>query len=141
MVAIWVLISYRDDVFDLDRLLDLQGGWYLGEHESGILGLADRELRVLGWYRARRYVDFRNFVPVSTELENEHQPCSGSYDDFCGYLRCYLPRDSRRSGLVGFLAVALSKFKLVDVATVPQSTVVGRVRGWHVRFDFVGVLV
>jgi hypothetical protein len=44
VVALRVLHADRDDVSILDRILDLQGCWYLGEHEPGLLGVANREL-------------------------------------------------------------------------------------------------
>jgi len=119
VVAIWILLAHSGDVSDLDRLLDLQGGWYLGEHEPCFLGVADCELCFLGWDWARGNVDFRDSVLVPAELANEHQPCSGSDDDFRCYLCSDLSRDSRRAGLVGVLVIALSEFESLDVATIP----------------------
>ena len=119
VVALWVLLADRDDVSYLDRILDLQGCWDLGEHEPGVLGLANRELRVLGWYRSRRYADFRDLVLVPPELANEYQPSGGSHDDLRRYLRWDLSWYSRRSRLVGFLAIAIPEFESLDVAAVP----------------------
>jgi hypothetical protein len=115
--------------------------WCVGKYVSRVLGLADRQLRILGRYWSRRYADFCDSVFVPSELANEHQPRGRSHDDFRGDLCGNVPRHSRWSSLVGILVDSLSKLELVDVAAIPQSAAVGRVRSRYLRFGVAGVLV
>ncbi len=97
--------------------------------------MANRELRFLGRYRSRGYADFRDFVPVPPELANKYQPGRRSNDDLRGYLCCNLSWYSRRTSLVGLLVDSVSKSQPLDVAPVPITALVGRVRGRYLRFD------
>ena len=119
VVAFWDVVVDGSHVSRIDRIPDLQGGWDLGKYEPGLLGLADRQLRVLGWYWPRRYADFCDFVLVPTKLAYKHQQSRRSDDDLRGYLCSHLSRDSRRACLVSFLVDSLPEFESLDVASVP----------------------
>ena len=67
-----ILVADGGDVPVADRVLDLDWGRYLGKYESGFLGVANRELRVLGWDRSRWNADFGYLVLVPTKLANKH---------------------------------------------------------------------
>ena len=139
--AVWFFVADCGNVLIVDWVLDFERRWDLGKYEPGLLGLADRELCVLGRYRSRRNAYFRYLVFVSSELANKYQPCFRSNDDLCRCLRWDLSRDPRWSSLACVLAAALPKFKPMDVATISQPTSMGRFRSRDLRIDLVGFLV
>ena len=107
VASVWNVIAHGGDVPGAHRIFDLQGGRDLGEYEPSFLGLANRELRVLGRDRTRRYTHFRDPVFVPPKLANKHQPGRRSDDDFRSYLCGYLSWNPRRSSLAGFLVASL----------------------------------
>ncbi len=139
--AVWFFVADCGNVLIVDWVLDFERRWDLGKYEPGLLGLADRELCVLGRYRSRRNAYFRYLVFVSSELANKYQPCFRSNDNLCRCLRWDLSRDPRWSSLACVLAAALPKFKPMDVATISQPTSMGRFRSRDLRIDLVGFLV
>ena len=73
------------------------------------LGLGYYQLRVVGRYRSRRYVDFSNPFVVSSKMADRCEPCSRSDDDFCGYLCGSVPDYSHGTCLDGTVHLSLSK--------------------------------
>ena len=68
-------------------LADHQGRGDLGHQHSDRLGLRDRELRVVDWYRPRGHADFGDFVFVEPEVADLDQPVRRGNDAVRGGLR------------------------------------------------------
>ncbi len=114
------------------------GVW--GNNSPGVLGLRYYEFRVLDRHRARRHADLGHFISPAAEMADQHQPRRRSHDDLRRDLRLDLPRHPHGPDLVRLLDGAVSEPD-VDLAEFPQPAALGRVRGFHVLYRLVVVLV
>src|SRR5579864_3593623 len=112
----------------------------LGRKHSCRLGLCDCELRMVDWYRACRYVDFRDPPAPASEVAHVHQPYRRSDDHIRSALRGHVSRAPPGTSVARLLAVPVSQYDVV-LAAVSQSLSVGRIRGLHLSDCFAVVLV
>ncbi len=103
------------------------GVW--GIQQPGRLGLADRQLRVLGRYRPRRHADFGDSVPVPPEVADLDQPLRRGDDDLRGDVRGHFPAHPRRPRLGAPTGWSRFPNQMQHLAELPQPAAVGRVRG------------
>ena len=99
-----------------------------------LLGRLHRHLRVLGGYRTRRHVDFRDSLPVPSEVAQRHQPQRRGDDGLRGLHRAALPRYSRRAHLEGLLHSPLPESARV-VGELQEPAPVGHLRDFHLYAD------
>ena len=112
----------------------------LGKQRPRRLGLAHRQLRILGRYRPRRDIDLRNPVPLPSAVANEYQSVCRSHDHLRRVLRRHLSWHPCRARMVCLLAGSLPKSN-GNVAKFPQPPAVGRFCCQYLRNGFGPVLV
>ena len=105
------------------------------------MGLGHHQLRLVGWYRSRRYADFGHPSPFPSGLENRGEPCSRGHDNFRGNVCWSIPDLPHGKGLDGILHPALSQYTWSTLAQLQLTIVVGRVRDLNLFHCFPPVLV
>src|SRR5271157_6621692 len=133
-------IQPGDAAVRLAGLADRQGRRNLGHQYPHRLGLCDRQLRLVDWYRPCWHADFRHPLPAEPEVAHLDQSLRGGHDSFRRGLRRHLPADPYWPPLDGLLHVPLSQHH-GRLAAVPQPADLGRLRGFHLRHGFADVLV
>ena len=114
------------------------GVW--GNNSPVMLGLADRQLRVLDRHRPRRNADLGDPVPVPAEVAHLDQPLVGGDDHLRGHGGGLFPAIH-----VGRIWVIYWVFpmpnQMAHVAELQEPAALGRVRGQHLLHGVRAVLV
>jgi len=113
----------------------------MGSKQNRNVGLGYHQLRILGWYRSRRYANLRHPFAFPSEMENVHKPECGGDDNLCGTMCGSIPTVPHGTCVVGLLASTFAKRIWFALGKLQLTALMGRIRDFYLPIGILTILV